>query len=64
MYNIVEEYLNVNLKEKLSTYNIGDDIIMNIISDIRDRLCSILYRWNDDNFRKTVLVLGNEEDLF
>lgn len=63
MCNKIEEYLDVNLKEKLSTYNVSNDIVRNIISDVKDRLYSILYRWNDGNFRKTILVLGNEEAI-
>lgn len=35
-----------------------------IVNDIKNRMCSLLYRWDREDFRRTVLFVTDEEALF
>ncbi len=58
----IQEYLydlsNNQLKEIKYRYRIQ------IVDDIKNRMCSLLSRWQQEDFRKTVLFVTDEEALF
>lgn len=58
----IQEYLdsllNSGLKEIKYRYR------EKIVADIKDRMCSLLARWDDKDFRRTVLFVTDEEALF
>lgn len=58
----IQEYLdsllNSGLKEIKYRYR------EKIAADIKDRMCSLLTRWDDEDFRRTVLFVTDEEALF
>lgn len=58
----IQEYLdsllNSGLKEIKYRYR------EKIVADIKDRMCSLLARWDDEDFRRTVLFVTDEEALF
>ncbi len=58
----IQEYLdgllNGGLKEIKYRYR------EKIVNDIRDRMCSLLSRWKDEAFRRTILFVTDEEALF
>ena len=35
-----------------------------ILNDIKNRMCSLLSRWNQEDFRRTILFVTDEEALF
>lgn len=64
MKKIIEEYLENHLYPMLTQFGVNEEIISNISSDIQLRLSSILGRWEDTDFRSTILLHGIEEALF
>jgi len=58
----IQEYLydllNNQLKEIKYRYR------EHIVNDIKNRMCSLLSRWQQEDFRKTVLFVTDEEALF
>ncbi len=58
----IQEYLNnlLNYELKEIKYRYREKIV----SDIKDRMCSLLSKWEDEAFRKTILFVTDEEALF
>lgn len=58
----IQEYLDMLLNSgpKEIKYRYREQIA----ADIKDRMCSLLSRWDDEEFRKTVLFVTDEEALF
>lgn len=54
----LDSLLNSGLKEIKYRYR---EII---VADIRDRMCALLSRWDEEAFRRTVLFVTDEEALF
>ena len=58
----IQEYLNnlLNYELKEIKYRYREQIV----ADIKDRMCSLLSKWEDEAFRKTILFVTDEEALF
>lgn len=63
-HNLINIYISEKLKSLLKSYNIHSEIIDITLNDIHDRLASIVSRWSDGEFRRTILVTGYEEAFF
>jgi hypothetical protein len=62
--DIINEYINSYLSPRLSKYRIDIEVISQIIFDIESRLKSVISRWNDLEFRNTILITGQVEAIF
>ncbi len=58
----IQEYLSDLLNNQLG--EIKYRYRVKIVEDIKDRMCSLLSRWEEEDFRKTVLFVTDEEALF
>lgn len=58
----IQEYLEDLLNNQLS--EIKYRFREKIAKDIQNRMCSLLCRWNQEDFRKTILFVTDEEALF
>ena len=59
---ILQEYLD-NLQNKQLT-EIKYRFRIKIIEDIKNRLCSLLAHWDDEEYRETILFTTKEEALY
>jgi len=59
----IETYLNI-LSEQLCSFDANEQDVSEIIDSIRIRMMSILKNWNDEGFRKGILIVGLEEAIF
>lgn len=60
----LECYFSDVLYPRLSSYGLEDDLIMSVCNDIRNRLLSIISRWDNIKFKRTLLVTCVEEASF
>lgn len=60
----ISYYLDNILNTKLINLNVDRSYIEIIISDIRNRIYSLLKHWGDSKFREVILLLGLEEGKF
>ena len=58
----IQEYLDDLLDNQLQ--EIKYRFREKIVKDIKDRMCSLLTRWEEEDFRRTVLFVTDEEALF
>lgn len=58
----IQEYLDDLLNNQLP--EIKYRYRKSVVEDIRNRMCSLLSRWDDEVFRRTVLFVTDEEALF
>jgi hypothetical protein len=63
-HEVIEKYLNEILKPHLIALGVSDIFIEKVTATIRNQVYSCMYNWNDDEFRKGLLVIGSEEGLF
>lgn len=58
----IQEYLNDLLNNQLKEikYRYREQIV----NDIKNRMCSLLYRWEEEDFKRTILFVTDEEALF
>jgi hypothetical protein len=63
-HEIVEKYISDTLKPQLTDFGVPSALIENVITSIREQMLSCLYHWNDITFRRTILVIGEEEGSF
>lgn len=61
---IVEKYVEKILYHRLKTFKIEEKYIQKIKENIKSQIDSLLYHWNDEEFRKAILVIGMEEGFF
>ena len=61
---IIDKYLAVCLVPQLASLRLTKRQIKLVCQDVSSCLGSILHRWNDVPFRKTVLLAGREESEF
>lgn len=61
---VIDEYLERILIPRLSSYGLRAEHYLQVVQDIQTRLAAVIARWNDVEFRKTVLFLGLEEAFF
>lgn len=62
--NIVENYTWNILKKQLQKYKVTNNTLYEIINDVKIHLDSIIYHWNDIDFRNAILIIGSEEGNF
>ncbi|KGP89665.1 hypothetical protein N780_10230 [Pontibacillus chungwhensis BH030062] len=62
--NIIKEYSDCYLRSDLQEMMLDSETIDFVVNDIESRLSSILKRWEDLEFRNTLLYIGKEEGLF
>lgn len=62
--NIVEQYTWNILKKQLQKHKVLNAILYEIIDNIKLQLNSIIYNWNNLEFRNCLLILGSEEGHF
>lgn len=62
--NLIRAYIQEYLTSRLLSHGLNPENITIITSDIEKRLISLISRWNDENFRRTLLVTGIEEATF
>lgn len=60
----VEIYLSEYLEPRLTALINNPGAVSLVVHDIRTRLAAIINRWNDEEFRRTLLVTGFEEASF
>lgn len=61
---IIQTYTSTLLASRLKSYGLNKAQRAVICSDVAQRLSSLLSRWADEPFRRTVLLLGEEEATF
>ena len=59
---ILQEYLDNLQNHQLA--EIKYRFRIKIIEDIKNRLCSLLARWDDEEYRETILFTTKEEALY
>jgi hypothetical protein len=62
--DFVETYTKRVLATRLGGYALDARQRKRICADVHTRLASLLSHWGDERFRRTVLMLGNEEATF
>lgn len=60
----ISYYLDNILETKLIKLNVDKRYIEKIVSDVRNKIYSLLKHWNDSKLRETILLLGLEEGKF
>ena len=63
MCESIEKYLNTILRTQLDTLGVSLDFAERIISTVREQMLSCVYHWNDERFRKALLLIGSEEGI-
>lgn len=61
---MIEKYVEGILNNILKSFSISDNIIQEVKDSIRENIYSIIFHWNDIEFRKAVLITGMEEAKF
>lgn len=64
MENIVDVYITNVLVPNMKYCGINEIVTRTIASDIKNRLSALLLKWNDIEYRSTILLHGVEEGLF
>ena len=62
--NIIEKYIEEVLYNRLKTFEIKEKYILDIKQDIKEQMYSLIYHWNDIEFRKAILSIALEEGKF
>lgn len=62
--NAVTTYIKTLLAPRLRSYGLNKEQRAHICNDVQQRLVSLLRHWDDENFRKAILILGEEEGTF
>ena len=58
--NYIKNILDVQLKE----FGVSQGSRQKILANIHDQINSVLFHWEDIEFRKTILLIGQEEGVF
>lgn len=64
MQSIASAYINRILVPELAKFGVSESGIKAISSSVSSQMTSALYNWEDDTFRKTLLLLVSEEAPF
>ena len=64
MTNPISTYLNEHLRAFLAEKALNEDTVSAVANDMEDRLVSVISRWNDLDFRSTLLLAAVEEAAF
>jgi hypothetical protein len=60
----IEGYLNSVLRAQLDGFGVDTSFTERILNTVREQIYSCVYHWNDEAFRKTLLLIGSEEGAF
>ena len=63
-HEIIERYLTDALRPQLTDIGVPDRRIKNISASVSEQMMSCIGHWNDEPFRNTLLVIGDEEGEF
>ncbi len=61
---IIEKYVEEILYNRLKTFKIEEKYIQKMKENIQSQIYSLIYHWNEEEFRKAILVTGMEEGFF
>lgn len=61
---IIEEYVERILGNRLREFKIKEKFIIEIKQNVREQIYSLIFHWNDIDFRKAILITGIEEAKF
>ncbi|MGB8957342.1 MAG: hypothetical protein WCC10_18360 [Tumebacillaceae bacterium] len=64
MTNPISTYVTEHLRVFLQEKELSEDTLVALTNDIEDRLVSVISRWNDADFRSTLLLVAVEEATF
>lgn len=64
MSTIVDTYLDEVLPSFFNKYNLPKNVTSIVINNIGNRIYSLLFHWNDFEFRRVILTTGLEEATF
>ena len=64
MTNPISAYLTDDLSTYLRDKELSEETVSAVANDIEDRLASLVSRWNDAEFRSTLLQTAMEEATF
>jgi hypothetical protein len=64
MYSDIEGYLANTLAKQLADFGVNGMFIERITNSVREQILSCVYHWNDEGFRKALLIVGSEEGAF
>jgi hypothetical protein len=62
--NVAQDYTQSALVPRLRSFGLSKRQWEIVAEDVTQRLESVLSHWNDESFRRTILVLGTEEASF
>lgn len=62
--DVINNYVWNILKKQLQKFKISNKALYKIIDNIETQLKSIIYNWNDIEFRDAILIIGSEEGSF
>ena len=60
----IEQYLDSILRRQLEAFGTDAAFLDRIIGTIREQMLSAIYHWNDEAFRRALLIIGSEEGVF
>lgn len=61
---IIEKYVEEILYNRLKEFEIKENFILEIKENIKEQIYSLIFHWNDIEFRKAVLITGMDEGKF
>ena len=61
---IIEKYVEEILKDRLKSIIDNENYIKMIQEDVKNNMYSLIWHWNNLNFRKAILIIGMEEAKF
>jgi hypothetical protein len=64
MYSDIDGYLTNTLARQLHDFGVDSKFTQRITKSVREQMLSCVYHWNDEEFRKALLVIGSEEGSF
>ncbi len=62
--NPIDVYLHEHLAPQLAAYSLVEEQVAVLLEDVHSRLASVVCRWHDVDFRRTILHIGMEEGYF
>lgn len=61
---VVEKYIEEKIGNRLKEFKIGEDIVNKVKESIRENMYSLIFHWNDIEFRNAILITSMEEAKF
>ena len=64
VHDCIERYLKDTLQVQLDGFGVSGSFAERITNTVRNQMLSCIYHWNDETFRKALLLIGSEEGAF